>query len=143
MKYFIKLNVISILYALLILVPIELMANVYRISRLTGWNIGTVIRLSSVSIVVVSIFGTILLFFLTKMWMEGRKANFWTVILWAPYFVLFSYIIASLFPITYGGDAPNPATGFLAIGALIIFPIYILIINFIGYKNDDRTTTTA
>jgi hypothetical protein len=75
--------------------------------------------------------------------LKSRKANFWTVILWIPYFVLFSYIIASQFPTTYGGDAPNSATGFLAIGALIIFPIYILIINFIGYKNDDRTTTTA
>ncbi|CRK84743.1 hypothetical protein [Neobacillus massiliamazoniensis] len=143
MKHFIKLNMVSILYALMILVPIELMANVYRISRLTGWNIGTVSRLSSVTIVVVSIFGTILLFYLTKKWLKSRKANFWTVILWIPYFVLFSYIIASQFPTTYGGDAPNPVTGLLAIGALIIFPIYILIINFIGYENDDKAMTTG
>ena len=91
MKYFIKLNVISILYALMIFVPIQLMANVYRISRRTGWNIGTVNILSSVTIVVGFIIGTILLFFLTKKWMKSRKANFWTVILWVPYFV-FLYI---------------------------------------------------
>lgn len=143
MKYFIKLNVVSILYALMILVPIELMVNVYRISRLTEWNIGTVNIFISVTTIVVCIFGTILLFFLTKWWMKGRKANFWTVILWVPYFVLFVYLIASLFPTTYGGDAPNPVTGFLAIGALIIFPIYIVIINLLGYKNDDRPMTTA
>jgi hypothetical protein len=143
MKHFIKLNVVSILYALMIFVPIQLMGNVYRISRLTSCNIGTVHTLGSVIIVAGFIFGSILLFLLTKKWLKGRKANFWAVILWVPYFVLFVYIIASLFPITYDGDAPNPATGLFAIGALIIFPIYILIINFIGYKNDDRTRTTA
>lgn len=138
MKYFFKLNVVSILYALMILFPIELMANVYRISRLTGWNIGDVTTLSSITIVVVFIFDIILLFFLTKKWLKGRKANFWTVILWVPYFVLFAYIIASLFPITYGGDAPNPSTGLLAIGALMIFPIFILIINFIGFTSEEK-----
>lgn len=127
----------------MIFVPIQLMGNVYRISRLTSWNIGAVNTLSSVTIVVGFIFGTILLFLLTKKWLKGRKANFWAVILWVPYFVLFVYIIASLFPITYDGDAPNPATGLLTIGALIIFPIYILIINFIGYKKEYRTSTTA
>nr|WP_295974750.1 hypothetical protein [uncultured Bacillus sp.] len=138
MKYFFKLNVVSILYALMILFPIELMANVYRISRLTGWNIGDVNTLSSITIVVVFIFDIILLFFLTKKWLKNRKANFWTVILWVPYFVLFAYIIASLFPITYGGDAPNPSTGLLAIGALMFFPIFILIINFIGFTSEEK-----
>ncbi|WP_233569865.1 hypothetical protein [Falsibacillus albus] len=67
MKYFIKLNIISILYALLILVPSELMINVYRFSRLTGWNIGKVNTLNGITITVVIILGTTLLFFLTKM----------------------------------------------------------------------------
>jgi hypothetical protein len=138
MKYFLRLNVVSILYSLMILVPIELMANVYRISRLTGWNIGTVSAFSSVIIVVVFIFGSVLLFYLTKKWLESRKANFWTVILWIPYFVLFTYIIASLFPTTYGGDAPNPSTGLLAIGALMVFPIFILIINFLGFTSEKK-----
>lgn len=35
MEYFLKLNVIGMLYALLIFIPAELMLNVYRISRLT------------------------------------------------------------------------------------------------------------
>lgn len=138
MKYFIKLNVASILYALMILIPIELMANVHRISRLTGWNIGTVNTLSCVTIVVELIFGTILLFFLTKKWLRSRKANFWTSILWAPYFVLFAYLIASLSSTIYGGDAPNPGTGLLAIGALMVFPIFILIINFISFTSKEK-----
>jgi hypothetical protein len=143
MKYFIKLNVISILYALMIFVPIQLMANVYRISRRTGWNIGTVNTLSSVTIVVGFIIGTILLLFLTKKWMESRKANLWTVILWVPYFVLFIYIIASLFPIASGGDAPNPVTGLLMTGALMVFPIYILLVNSIGLTSDNKRINTV
>ena len=143
MIYFIKLNVVSILYALLIFLPIELMVNIYRISRITRWNIDTVNILSGVIIVVGLIFGTMVQLFFTKRWMKGRKANFWTIVFWIPYLVLFVYIIASLFPTTYGGDVPNPGTGILVIGALIIFPIYILIINLIGYKNEDRTSITT
>lgn len=137
MNYFLKLNAVSILYAIMIFVPLELMLNVYRISRLTDWQIDTVIIFSDISIVAGFIFGTILLFFLTKKWMKGRKANFWTVILWVPYFVLFVYILATLFPIIYGGDYPNPVTGLLVIGALILYPIYILIINFTGFIGDE------
>ncbi|WML52271.1 hypothetical protein RCG17_23260 [Neobacillus sp. PS3-12] len=144
MKYFIKLNVFSILYALMIFFPIQLMGNVYRVSRLTGWNIGTVNTLSGVTIVGGFIFGTILIIYLTKKWMKGRKSNFLTTILWIPYFVLFIYIIASLFPITYGGDAPNPVTGFFVIVGLIVFPFYILIINIISLPcNDDRNKSIA
>lgn len=143
MKYFIKLNVVSILYALMILIPFELMINVYRISRMTGWNIGTATALSGVTTFIEFIFGTTLLFFLTTKWMKGRKSNFWTIILWIPYFVLFIYIIASLFSTTYGGDVPSPGTGLIAIGVLMAFPIYILIINFIGLTSDNKTIKTV
>lgn len=137
MKYLIKLNVVSILYALTILVPFELMINIYRISRLTGWSIGNIEILISVTNIVGFIVGTLLLFSLTKKWMKGRISSFWTVILWIPYFVLIVYIIASLLPTTYEGDT-NPSTGLLAIMSLIVFPIYIFIINFIGFSSDDE-----
>lgn len=64
--------------------------------------------------------------------MKGRKSSFGTAILWIPYFVLFVYILASLFPVTYEGDVPSSATGLLAIGALIAFPFYVLIVNSMG-----------
>ncbi|MGE7603412.1 hypothetical protein ACQKL5_13125 [Peribacillus sp. NPDC097675] len=133
LKFFLKVNVVSILYALILFIPLELIMNVYRISRLTTWDIGNVNILIGCTAIVLLVSGTILLFFLTKKWMGFRKAQFWTVILWAPYFVLFVYMGASLIPVTYGGDMPNPATGLLAVGALIVYPIYILIINFSSY----------
>jgi bacteriorhodopsin len=59
--------------------------------------------------------------------MKARKSNYWTVVLWFPYFIV--YTIASLFLSTYGGDIPTPAAGLLAITALLFYPLYILIIN--------------
>ena len=138
MKYFLKVNAVSIFYALILFIPLELMLNAYRISRLTTWDIGIVNILIGCTTVVALISGTILTLFLIKKWMGFRKAQFWTIILWAPYFVLFVYIFASLFPMIDGGDIPNPGTGLLIIGALIVYPIYILIINFLGYMRDDK-----
>jgi hypothetical protein len=143
MKYFLKLNVVSILYAFIVLIPIQLMGNVYRISRLTTWEIDTVNMLIAAIIIVDVIGGTILLLLLTRKWLGDRKANFWTVILWIPYFVLFTYLIASLFPITYGGDAPNPVTGLVALGGLIVYPVYILILNFLGVTTKNKKLNPA
>lgn len=42
MKQFWKLNAVSMLYALMIAIPVELMLNVYRISRVMNLEIGTV-----------------------------------------------------------------------------------------------------
>ena len=143
MKYFMKLNVISILNAIMVFVPIELMLNVYRISRLTKWEIGTVNTFTVITLIVEIIGGTILLVLLTKRWLGERKANFFTVILWVPYFVLFIYAFASLFPITYRGDVPIPVTGLVIIGGLITYPFYILILNFFGMTRGDKTVKTA
>ncbi|SOC06367.1 hypothetical protein SAMN05880501_104260 [Ureibacillus xyleni] len=126
-----NLNVMSVLYALMIFVPLELMQNVYRIARLTGWEIGTVNILIGFTLMVDMIGGSMLLYYLTNKW----QANFWTMILWFPYFVLFICIYAKLFPITYGGDTPNPVTGLLAIGGLIAYPFYILILNVVARAN--------
>lgn len=132
MKFFMKLNVVSILYALMLFVPIEIMINIYRISRLTGWDIGTVNTTVGVINIIGFIVCTILFIILIKNWLEGRKSNYWTILLWFPYFVLLIYIFASLFPINYGGDKPNPVTGLVTMGAMIVFPMYLVIINIIG-----------
>lgn len=129
MKSFFRLNVVSILYALMMFLPVELMVNVYRISRLTNWTMDTVNLLTGLLVLVEITAGSLLLISITKKWLGRRKANYWTVILWMPYFVFFLYIFVSLFPITYGGDDPNPVTGFFIIGGLIGHPIYIFLLN--------------
>lgn len=134
MKFFLKLHVISMLYALIFFVPIELMLNVYRINRLTNWEFGTINMLTGTAIIVEFVIGTILIILLTKKWLDGRKASFWTILLWLPYLVLLVYLFAVLFPMTHREDEPNPVTGLLAIGGLMIYPFYILILNFSLYK---------
>ncbi|TCZ79497.1 hypothetical protein E0485_05570 [Paenibacillus albiflavus] len=141
MKQIIRLNVVSILYALFIFVPIELMVNVYRISRLTGWDINTVNKLSVITFFVNIILGTIIIYLLTAKWLGRRRLNYITTILWVPYFILFVYIFVSLFPITNGGDDPNPVTGLIVIGRFFLYPIYILLINLISSIKDDKTTS--
>jgi hypothetical protein len=143
MKYLLRLNTISILYALMVFIPVQLMVNVYRISRLTSWEIGTVNILTGVILLIEVVVGSIMLYFLTKKWLNGRKANLWTIILWIPYFVLFIYIFASLFPITNGGDDPNPASGLLIIGGLLVYPFYILILNFFSMTSNEKTIKTS
>jgi amino acid transporter len=138
MNYFIKINVVSLLYALIILVPVELMVNVYRLTRLTGWEMETVMDVSGFMVVAILLMGTVFLYFITGKWMEGRRASYWTSILWFPYFLLFTYVIATFFPTTYGGDAPNPAAGLVLIGALVAFPIYVLVLNFLSLGTDDH-----
>lgn len=122
---------VSILYALFIFVPIELMVNVYRISRLTGWALNSINILNMVIICADIVFGTAILYVLTTKWLGRRKLNYLTIVFWMPYFILFVYIFARLFPITYGGDDPNPVTGLLAIGMLLLYPVYIFFMNLI------------
>ncbi|MCC5803632.1 hypothetical protein [Rossellomorea vietnamensis] len=138
MNYFIKINVVSLLYALMILVPVELMVNGHRLTRLTGWEMEMVMNVSGFLIVAILLMGTVFLYFLTGKWMEGRRASYWTAVLWFPYFLLFTYIIATFFPTTYGGDAPNPAAGLVMIGALVTFPFYVLVMNFLSLGTDDH-----
>ncbi|WP_422122388.1 hypothetical protein DHX103_11315 [Planococcus sp. X10-3] len=136
MRYFLKLNAISMLYALIVFIPFELMLNVYRISRLTEVKLDTVIVWSGTALSAVFIGGSILIYFLTKKWLDERKVNFVTMILWLPYFVLFVFVFALRFPITYGGDNPNPVVGLLAMGGTLAYPFYILVLNSLAWWRD-------
>jgi hypothetical protein len=138
-----KLNVLSILYALMIFLPLELVLNVYRIGRLIGWEVGPVNMVTGITLFIEMVSGIVLLMFLTKKWMELQKARYWTVILWVPYFVLFVYIFAALFPMTYQGDIPSPGAGLLAIGVLLVYPFYILGVNFISAGKEEKKLTAS
>jgi hypothetical protein len=131
-KNFIKLNAISALYAFVFFISIELWLNFYRICRLTGLDGNSLNNM----ILALHIFGVImcsfLFFILIKKWLEGKLMIYWSTILWFPYFILFTIVFAILFPITNQGDIPTPGTGFLLIGELIVYPLYLLFINFFG-----------
>ena len=136
MKTFLKINILSAFYAFVLFISIELQVNFYRIWRLTGWEGATVNSM----IAVVHLFGFIatlfLFYFLIRKWFEGRKAGYWSVILWLPYVFLFVIIFGVLFPMTDGGDKPAPVTGLVIMGQLITYPIYLLVMTWVGSAKD-------
>ena len=136
MKTFLRVNMLSALYAFVLFISIELQVNFYRIWRLTGWEADTV----NTAIAAIHIGGFIvtlfLFYFLIRKWFEGRNAGYWSVILWFPYVLLFVFIFATLFPMTYGGDQPAPVSGLVIIGQLITYPIYLLVITLVGSAKD-------
>lgn len=129
MKFFWKLNIVSALIAFVLFISIELQLNFYRIWRITGWEVDTVNNVIAIIHLVGFILSTIVFVILIKKWLNGTKASFWSIILWLPYLVLFIFIFANLFPITNRGDTPAPVSGLLILGQLIIYPIYLLVIN--------------
>ncbi|CAG9621277.1 hypothetical protein [Sutcliffiella rhizosphaerae] len=138
MKTFIKINAVSIFYAILLFVPFILMINVYRISRLTGMDIELVNLFITGTLVLAIIAGTFCMMNLRKIRLSGSKANYFTAILWIPYFFVFMYTFANALPITYGGDKPNPVTGLFLMGSFIIYPIYILVFQSIATNFKDK-----
>lgn len=130
MSYFLKLNVVSMMFALVMFVPAELLINVYRLNRLTGLDFG-VIEIATLLInVIILVSVSWLIVRLNSRWLGIRKANYWTILLWFPYFILFTMLFSYFFPITNRGDAPNPVTGLMLLMGFICMPIYILILNF-------------
>lgn len=132
MKYLIKLNVMGILYALALFVAIELVLNVYRISRLTGWELESVANVVAILVFVGFVVASVLFILMTKRWMKARKSSYWSAVLWAPYLVIFVYLYALFFPIVDPGEVPSPGVGLVLIGALFRYPFYVALVNFIG-----------
>ncbi|SDM71494.1 hypothetical protein [Sediminibacillus halophilus] len=132
MRYFLKINGVSILYAIMALIPIQLTVNIYRIYRLTGWNPTIVNGVLLTIMLTLIIAGTIGIFSLSKKWLKGQNAGFWTAILWIPYFLIFTYLFTRLFPTTNPGDEPNPALGLIFLTGLFAYPFYILILTYMA-----------
>ncbi|GAB4074774.1 hypothetical protein GCM10028778_22770 [Barrientosiimonas marina] len=130
MNTFWKINGISVLYALVIFIPIELFLNALRIQRLMEWELtvtGVVIGITALTLVVLI---SALIIVLTKKWLKHRKSSFWSVLLWLPYFVLLVFIYISLFPpIINPADQGGPGDGMIVLVLLLIYPIFIVLLN--------------
>lgn len=128
MKKFIKINFISILYALSLFIAIELVINVYRISRITGRNLDVVVIVIPLIILIGFIISTILIIGLIKKMKIKRKFGYWLALIWFPYFLFFYYMFTYLFPLN-SSETWFPLFNILIYGIIILYPIYILFIN--------------
>ncbi|MCP3032313.1 hypothetical protein LF817_13275 [Halobacillus sp. A1] len=132
MNIFLKINLFSILNAFVLFLAVELGLNVYEISDLFSLNQDVVMKLVTVLYIIGFIIFSFLLFKVVKKWMDKRKSSFWSIILWLPYFILFNFIFANLFPVNYPGHEPGAGAGFAMMFAVFIYPFYLLIINVLG-----------
>lgn len=135
MNYFLKLNVVSMVYGFMFFISLEMQVNYYRIVRLTGWG-GQyfdllLLLVHGVGFSVVTIF----LYKLTNKWIANRRLVYWTTILWLPYTALFIFIFVNVYPITYQGDMPAPVQGFILITMLLFYPFYIGTLSLICYHS--------
>ncbi len=133
MVTFLKLNGISVMYALAFFAHTEMWVNYYRIQRITGFHhIGTLIN---ISILLIYIAFSILCYILTKNLFGNRRIKNVLSVLWIPYFLIFTLTFASQYPITNPQDKPLPAIGLIIIGIAIVFPFYITLINFFASQS--------
>lgn len=132
MKALLRLNMISAIFAFVLFISIELQVNIYRISRIMGWE---VLKTNYV-IVVMHFVGLILSIFLfyilISKWLDGKKARYLTIILWFPYLIIYIIIFSILFPMTDPGDDPSPVSGLIIMAQLVSYPIYLLFINYMA-----------
>ncbi|WP_223067632.1 hypothetical protein [Paenibacillus caui] len=128
---FMKLNSLSALYAFVFFVQTELMLNVYRIARITGWNNNLASTAVNLAIFLVFALSSILCYFSTKKLLGIKKIKYISSVLWIPYYFIFIKLFSSLFPITNPQEMPLPGVGLVVIAALIIYPFYISLINFL------------
>lgn len=132
MNYFWKLNLVSVFYAFMLFISIELQLNFYRIWRISGWETSSVNQLTAVIHFVGFIILTYLICFFNKRWLQNRNSKYWTAILWIPYLIVFLYIFANVFPITNRGDTPAPVTGLILLAQLISYPFYLSFVYFLS-----------
>ena len=128
MKNFIKVNFISSVYGLSLFIAIELIINVYRISRVTGWSLDVVMVVIPVIILIGVAFSTLLMIRMIRKWMIGRKTVYWSVLIWCPYFLFFYYLFTFFFPLN-SGETWFPLFNILIYGLIVLYPIYLFIMN--------------
>ena len=134
MKTFGKINIIGALYALVLVIQIQPMANINRIFRITDWPVITVYMIIAIFNLIIFIISTIIFFFITRKYLSQEKLRFLLTIFWIPYYIIITLIYNFLTPITFRGEEPAPVVGLLFIGMFLIYPFYIAFINSVSLK---------
>lgn len=75
MNYFLKLNVVSMLYGLMFFISLEMQVNYYRIVRLTGWEEQYFDMIALLLHGVGFVVATIVLYKLSFKWIAHRRLD--------------------------------------------------------------------
>lgn len=104
------------------------MLNATRMVRLTNWS-SNFVYLFIILIYIISIFNIYFIaYILISKWIKIRKSNYWSILLWVPYFIILISFFAEYFPITNRGEIPPPIVGLIVIGLIILYPVFLILI---------------
>ncbi|MFZ0368689.1 MAG: hypothetical protein WAM07_03705, partial [Halobacillus sp.] len=134
MAYFGKINAVSILVAFLFFAAAELMVNTYRLSRLLNMELSVVVNVSMLLLGIWVVGGAVVCYLVLTRWMEKRKSDYLTVILWFPYFIFMTYMFVSVFPINHPADDPAPVLGLVLIGGVLMYPFILAFIIYASHS---------
>ena len=135
MKTFGKLNIISALYALVLVIQIQPMANIYRIFRITNWSFSAVYMLIAMFNLIIFIISTIIFFFITRKHLSQKKIRYLLTLIWIPYYIIITLIYNFLTPVIVKSEEPGPVVGLLFIVIFLSYPFYIAFINLISSRS--------
>lgn len=133
MVHFLKLQSISILLAVLLLVNIQLLANSGRLYLIMG-NIYTLV-IVSIALASLWLFTRLIIKHVTRL--TPSPWNLSLYVLWLPYLALFTYVWTRVIPAPSEAAWPGPAVGLVIIA--LTFPLYVFIVHMIA-RSKQRTT---
>ena len=134
-KTFGKLNIISALYALILVIQIQPIANINRIFRITNWSVSAVYIVIAMFNIIIFIISTIAFLLITRKYLSQVKLRFLLMLLWIPYYVVITLIYNFFTPIIVKGEGPGPVVGLLFIVIFLSYPFYIAFINSISTRS--------
>ena len=131
MKTFLNINISSFLYAVALFIPLQCMLNINRIMRLTDmsssmfWTLN--IMIGCITLISIP-------FLIRRITFKSTLHKSFERIIclsWFVYFVLFTYLISRIIPVTNEGDMPSPGLGFILITIVLTYPIFVMVSKFL------------
>lgn len=133
MRKFLFLNSLSAYFGFLFFVEVHLAFNVSRIARLTGWEPEFVMNsVLLFNLLLIPLIGVVYIFFIAPHFTSLNNLNYISCVSWFVYFIGFSYVFTSLFPIVNPEDKAIKVLGLITIFAACAYPFYILVIIFLA-----------
>jgi uncharacterized protein YacL len=126
LKYFMKINSLSIIFAVAFFLSVEFTLNTYRIARIIDKEIEYVsyMNLLLQGIGFIALMGITYLFISSLREIKGTI--YLSAILWIPYFLVFIKAFARFFPMTNRGEIPSAGTGLLLVGQFISYSFLLV-----------------
>lgn len=141
MRPFIHVNWMSLYFGFLYVLEIQLFGNTYRIARLTGWGAGfTSTTILLTNIILLLAFGLFYVYYLSRRYKSlSSNVVLITCVTWLFYFTVLNRGFNHFFAVVRPEEQMNAAAGLIALAGTILYPVYILVVMFLGKFLNART----